>query len=122
MTKTASFNIDNRRTALDLIQGFKGRLEDTALILEDAKALAIADAEWVAAQLVKNPTDEQIAEMVKADPKATVNQQWTWDPAFVKEITISQVFVDYVLKTINEKTDIGIVDVQHLTSLKSLLA
>lgn len=121
MSKTSSFTIDNRRTALEVLNAFKGKLEDTAVVFDDAKNLVVTEEEWTKANLVKDPTDEAIKAMPD-DKKINLQQKWTWDPTYVKEITLSAVATEFILKTISEKTDVDFVQLQHLKDLKDKLS
>jgi hypothetical protein len=107
MTKELSLNISERLAARAIFDSFQGNIKTTEAIIEDRAKVGVAPEEWTKAGLKKTPTDEEIA-LLSPEDKKTVQQAWNWtDEGSEKEVTLSSEAVEYLIKTINEKSEAG---------------
>jgi hypothetical protein len=107
--KTLTLTIGERLAALKIFDAFKGSVTELVTIMDDVKQLVITPEDWTAANRVVTKTD--------------TGEQWKWDEATEatwKEVTLQAASVSYLLKSINEKTDVTIADIA-LISLSNKL-
>ena len=125
MTKELSLNISERLACRAVFDAFKGNLSTLAVILDDLKQVGVEPEEWTKAGLKKTPSDEELAALTPEARKAAT-QVWNWtDDGSEKPVTLSQDGVDYLVKTINEKSEAGeltVRDTGALTLSKKLTA
>lgn len=125
MTKELSLNISERLAARAIFDAFKGNLSTLAVVLDDLKQIGVAPEEWTKAGLKKTPSDEELTALTP-EARKTVTQVWNWnDEGSEKPVTLSQEGVDYLVKTINEKSEAGeltVRDTGALTLSKKLSA
>lgn len=92
-----TLTISERVRALSVLNAFKGSLEHLAIILEDIKQFTVTDEEFVQAERVIMPADEN------------GNVQWTWndEKGPQKEIALNAVTFAYLHDTIKERSEKG---------------
>jgi len=111
-TKTINMTVKERLDSLTIINGFKGKLETLAVILEDVKQLPITEAEWAECGLVKTP-----------NPNGTEN--WKWDEEKVmKDIALHEDTYEFIRGEIKRRSDAGELTLEDvaLISLKKKLS
>jgi hypothetical protein len=118
--KKVSLNLSERYTALPILQDFKGKLSDLALILEDIKQFPITNEEWKQAERVismkakvkesglvgmVNVEDFKVETMEKVDDLL----QWNWndEKGGEKAMELNDVTVSFIKNFINEKSEKG---------------
>lgn len=107
--QTISVSVGERVAALKVFNSFKGgSIQIMKALLDDVKQLPVTDEEWKEANLVKTPTDEEVAAMPPAG-RAVVQQQWKWDETVKKEITLQPETVDYLKAVVKEKSEAGLI-------------
>jgi len=117
MSKTLKLTVSERFTMLPIMEGFKGKLEDLAFILEDIKVLPITEEEWKLAEkkvlvVVKTPEGASVINKEELTPDSVRqddNESWVWndEKAGEKEVTLSDATITLVTKAIKEKSDKG---------------
>ena len=118
--KKVSLNLSERYTALPILQDFKGKLSDLALILEDIKQFPITDKEWKKAERVismkAKVKESGLVGMVnieefKVDTMEKVDDllQWNWndEKGGEKAMELNDVTVSFIKNFINEKSEKG---------------
>lgn len=108
-----SFTISERIEALKLLDGFKGRLSDLAMLQDDMKLLNIKEDEWIKAErkIIENKEDN------------TVSWQWNDDKAGPSTMEVSKFTVDWLRDTIKKKDEAGEFTMadRHIITLKEKL-
>lgn len=126
MTKSVTLTLGERVAAVGLLNIGKFNNSTLAVILDDIKKVAVTPEDWTAANLVKTPTDEEIAAL-PAEEKATARQSWKWDEneKTEKTIELEQGTVDALTEMIKEKSDakeLTLADGAMVTLQKKLIA
>lgn len=94
--KKLKLSIGERVAAIKIFDAFKGSLVVLSVLLEDVKLVAITDAEWKKADLVKTKTQDGKSE------------QWNWkEEGNEKEVNLQKESVEYLLAEIKKKSDAG---------------
>lgn len=98
-TKTIGLTIGERIKAISIVTTFKGNIDTYAFALDDAKILSVTEKEWEDASLVKT--------IVNPDaPKNEQKETWNWnEPVELKECELHQSVIDFMVKSIKEKSD-----------------
>lgn len=99
--KTLSLTIGERLAALKMFDAFKGSVTALASLMDDIKQFPISSEEWETAKLVKTPN-------------ADGTEQWNWDDTGVKEITVQESTLTYLVDEIKKKSDAGEVTLADL--------
>lgn len=92
-----TFDISERIAILGILNDFKGKLEDLAVVLEDIKKVPITDEEWVAAERV----------IVPIEGKDEVQWKWNDDKGGLKALDFNTITANFIKKVIKEKSDKG---------------
>ena len=94
-SKVLKLNISERLAALAILNEFKGKLEEVAVVLEDIKQLPISEEEWEKAE--------------KKENKLGDNVNWTWDndKGGDKAITLQETTVDIIRRDIKARDEKG---------------
>lgn len=119
-TKTIELSISERVAASKIINDFKGNITQLSTLLDDIKKIAITEAEWEAAGLVKTP-------ILDKDSQPTGQDQWNWTDheGAEKSIELDTDTVTYLTNDIKKRSDaneITIGDVALISLNKKLLA
>jgi hypothetical protein len=120
MSKEVTLTISERVGATKILNGFKGNLDQLALMLEGLKSIVVSAEEWVKAELVKAP-------ILDAQGKPTGQENWNWvdhSPELDKAITLESEVTFYILndlKAKEEAKEITMADVALITLKKKLL-
>ncbi len=113
MSKEVTLTISERVAATKIVNGFKGNLDQLALMLADLKNIAVTAEEWVKAELVKTPILE--------NGEPTGQESWNWQdksPELDKTIALESAVVLYMLNDIKskeEKNEITMADAALIT-------
>ena len=111
MSKKFNLTIGERYAALTIFDAFKGSISELSTILDDVKNVTITFEEWKkAGRKFLDKSGKVIADeknIVDADGKSTVGSiSWNEsDKATWKDVELDKPSVDYILKTIKEKSD-----------------
>ena len=132
MSKIINLSLGERVLIISIFNAFKGgNIELNKAILDAVQPIAVTPEEWVKAQLVKTPTDEQVKEITDAmtpEQKAEgkpINQQWNWkEEGMAKDVELSDKVVEYITGQIKAKSDaneITLIDAPTIISLDEKL-
>ena len=92
--KKLKLSIGERIATIKIFEAFKGSIVVLSALLEDVKPIAITEAEWKKADLVKTKSEDGKSE------------QWNWkEEGNEKEISLQKESVEYLLAEIKKKSD-----------------
>lgn len=103
MSKEITLTISERVVASQIINAYKGNIDELSLMLEGIKQIAITPEEWVSAELVKTP-------ILGENGQPSGQESWNWNdhsPELDKALTLDSAVVLYILNAIKAKEEKG---------------
>ncbi len=104
MKTVKQLTIGERLAAINLLNAGKFNNSTLAVVLEDIRKFSMTEEDWTAANLVKTPTDEEVAALSPEERKVS-SQTWKWDETLFKDVELEQGTVDALKSAIQERSD-----------------